>query len=192
MTVVAVGFLQNLANLLRSPADRYSPLTGRELVARKVKRLVVMGGRFPTDPELLDFNLSDGPYQDGRTAQAVIETWPTEIIFSGSEIGDDIFTGSRLAASLPTNPVAKAYDLYPGTNDHGERQSWDLTAVLYAVRPSAELWDVRGDRHLAVDADGTHAWLAGAVTPPRAFLVERVAPERVKNTLDALLAQPPR
>lgn len=165
VTVVAVGFLQNLANLLRSPGDRHSPLTGRELVARKVEKLVVMGGRYPTDPELTDFNLSDGPYRDGRTARAVIEAWPTEIVFSGSEIGDEIYTGSRLVASLPENPVARAYDLYPGTNELGERRSWDLTAVLYAVRPEAGLWNLRSDRQLVVDDDGSHAWLPGAVTP---------------------------
>jgi len=130
VTVVTVGFLENLATLLRSPADRHSPLSGRELVAQKVERLVVMGGRYPPDPELRDFNLSDGPYRDGRTAGWVIESWPTEIIFSGSEIGDGIRTGSRLAESLPENPVARAYELFPGTNKLGDRASWDLTAVL--------------------------------------------------------------
>jgi hypothetical protein len=191
VTVVTVGFLENLAALLRSPADRHSPLSGRELVARKVERLVVMGGRYPPDPELKDFNLSDGPYRDGRTAGWVIESWPTEIIFSGSEIGDGILTGSRLAESLPANPVARAYELFPGTNSRGERSSWDLTAVLYAVRPDAGLWRLRSDKHLVVSADGSHAWRPGAVSPRRAFLVEKVPPERIKNLLDALLAQAP-
>lgn len=191
VTVVTVGFLQNLAGLLRSPADRHSPLGGRDLVARKVERLVVMGGRYPPDPELKDFNLSDGPYRDGRTAQQVIESWPTEIVFSGSEIGDGILTGSRLAESLPENPVARAYELFPGTNKFGERPSWDLTAVLYAVRPDAGLWQLRSDKHLVVNPDGSHAWRPGAATPHRAFLVEKVPPERIKSLLDALLAQAP-
>ena len=38
VTVVTVGFLQNLADLLRSPPDRHSPLSGRDLVTQKVKK----------------------------------------------------------------------------------------------------------------------------------------------------------
>ena len=47
VVIVAVGPLRNLANLLKSAPDKHSPLDGRTLVARKVKRLVVMGGNFP-------------------------------------------------------------------------------------------------------------------------------------------------
>ena len=191
VTVVTVGFLQNLADLLRSPPDRHSPLNGRDLITRKVKNLVVMGGYYPPELELTSFNLSDGPDRDGRTAQRVIETWPTEIVFSGSEIGSSIMTGSVLEESLPENPVARAYELYPGTNDHGERASWDLTAVLYAVRPDAGLWQVRRDRHIEVFRDGTVTWHPGSVSPGRAFLVEKVAPERIEDLLDELLARPP-
>ncbi len=192
VTVVTVGFLQNLADLLRSPPDRHSPLSGRDLINRKVKKLVVMGGYYPPDLELTSFNLSDGPDRDGRTAQRVIETWPTEIVFSGSEIGSNIMTGSVLEESLPENPVARAYELYPGTNNHGERASWDLTAVLYAVRPDAGLWQVRRDRHIEVSPDGTVTWRPGSVNPGRAFLVEKVAPERIEKMLDKLLARAPR
>ena len=192
VTVVTVGFLQNLADLLRSSPDRHSPLSGRDLITRKVKKLVVMGGYYPPELELTSFNLSDGPDRDGRTAQRVIETWPTEIVFSGSEIGSGVMTGSVLEKSLPENPVARAYELYPGTNNHGERASWDLTAVLYAVRPDAGLWRVRRDRHIEVFPDGTVTWHPGAVNPGRAFLVEKVAPERIEKMLDALLARAPR
>jgi len=192
VTVVTVGFLQNLADLLRSPPDRYSPLGGRELVARKVDKLVVMGGRFPADPEKTEFNLSDGPYRDGRTAQQVIESWPTEMVFSGSEIGEDIMTGSVLGESLPENPVARAYELYPGTNNYGERASWDLTAVLYAVRPDAGFWNLRREHRLEVLASGDHVWHSEAANPRHSFLVEKVAPERIEQILDELLARAPR
>ena len=39
VTVLSLGFATELAKLLDSPADDISPLTGRELVARKVKTL---------------------------------------------------------------------------------------------------------------------------------------------------------
>ena len=47
MVILAVGPLRNMANLLRSPPDDVSPLDGTALVAKKVKRLDVMGGNYP-------------------------------------------------------------------------------------------------------------------------------------------------
>ncbi|GHU61146.1 hypothetical protein FACS1894123_00060 [Bacteroidia bacterium] len=47
VVVVTVGFLTNLAALLQSPPDQYSPLNGKQLVSQKVKHLVSMAGVFP-------------------------------------------------------------------------------------------------------------------------------------------------
>ena len=108
VTVVAVGFSLNLADLLASSPDANSPLDGRALVAQKVKQLVYMGTKVeedPTKPLRPDFNLGDGPYQDSRTSQRVLGAWPTDIVFIGGEIGDSIMTGSSLRAQLPENPV---------------------------------------------------------------------------------------
>src|SRR5205814_1422041 len=48
VVVVAVGYEENLSNLLHSAPDSISPLAGPELVAQKVKTLVIMGGRYPS------------------------------------------------------------------------------------------------------------------------------------------------
>lgn len=185
VTVVAVGFSLNLANLLASAPDALSPLDGRALVARKVKRLVYMGGMVRgTRP---DFNLGDGPYRDGNRARRVLASWPTEIVFAGAEIGRGIMTGSSLRAHLPDNPVARAYDLYPGTNVNGERPSWDLTAVLYAVRGGGDFWRVVKDEHLTISADGTTRWRAGAVNPARHRLEQTGRSRDVEGTLEGLL-----
>ena len=47
MTLISVGFLDNLAALLNSTADAYSSLSGRDLVKQKVKELVIVGGMYP-------------------------------------------------------------------------------------------------------------------------------------------------
>jgi hypothetical protein len=47
VTIVAVGPVVNLKDLLDSTADAESSLSGTELVAKKVKELVVMGGGYP-------------------------------------------------------------------------------------------------------------------------------------------------
>src|SRR5512133_3369033 len=51
VTIVTVGFLTNLANLLDSKADDISNLAGGELVSKKVKLLVSMAGTFPSGRE---------------------------------------------------------------------------------------------------------------------------------------------
>jgi inosine-uridine nucleoside N-ribohydrolase len=78
VTIVTVGFLTNLSNLLKSQPDGISPLNGAELVSRKTKRLVSMAGRFPAGRE---FNI----YMDSIASEYVFKNWPGEVIFTGFE-----------------------------------------------------------------------------------------------------------
>ena len=49
--ISSIGFLSNLANLIISPLDSISPLSGVDLVAKKVRGVAVMGGGYLTHPE---------------------------------------------------------------------------------------------------------------------------------------------
>src|SRR5262249_29546666 len=89
VTISATGPLATLARLLDSPADGASPLAGRDLVARKVALLSVMGGRYPEGKE---WNFE----QDPAAAARIVRDWPAPILFSGFEIGARIFSGRRL------------------------------------------------------------------------------------------------
>ena len=46
VVIFSTGFVTNLSRLLQSGGDEYSPISGVELVRRKVKALYVMGGHF--------------------------------------------------------------------------------------------------------------------------------------------------
>ena len=95
--------MTNLDNLLKSKSDNISHLTGKELVIRKVKRLVAMAGRFPEGKE---FNI----YMDSVASKFVFENWPGEIIFTGFEIGSEIHTGLKLIkADLQNSPVKDVF-----------------------------------------------------------------------------------
>ena len=76
MTIVTVGFLTNLTNLLDSKPDKISNLSGGELISKKVKILVSMAGRFPSGKE---FNV----YIDSAASKKVFENWPGKVIFTG-------------------------------------------------------------------------------------------------------------
>jgi inosine-uridine nucleoside N-ribohydrolase len=153
VTIVTVGFLTNLNNLLKSKADNISPFTGKELVIKKVKRLVSMAGRFPEGKE---FNI----YMDSVASKYVYENWPGEIIFTGFEIGSEIHTGLKLIKSdIKNSPVKDVFriSIPLSPEDKGGRMSWDETAVLIGVYGTDGFFDiVRGK--IIVNTDGSNKW----------------------------------
>jgi hypothetical protein len=182
VTVVSVGFLCNLRELLESPADGDSPLPGLELVKKKVKKLVVMGGAYPSGQE---WNFSGNG--TGPDAAFVVEKWPTPILFSGFEIGQGIQTGVQIQYAPANDPVRRAYELF---NHFQGRSSWDLTAVLAAVRDPKLYWDIKEDGYNQVGQDGKNVW---SPTPNRghSYLVTRVPQSDMGAILDKLMTLPP-
>ncbi len=185
VVMVSVGQLANFANLLKSPADDFSDQDGTALVRRKVKAWVCMGGKIPEGREA---NLVN----DGAAAAYAIAHWPTPIIFSGFEIGKDIKTGAALKRVAKTSPVRRAFELFNGLRD---RESWDQTAVLFAVRGLDggldDYWDVEKAGYLHVDEDGANQWRS---TPDKshAYLVQKMDPKKIAEVIEELMLRQPR
>ncbi|MCH5719039.1 nucleoside hydrolase [Niabella hibiscisoli] len=154
ITVIAVGFLTNLSDLLHSPADKISPLTGKELVEKKVKHLVSMAGRFPSGRE---FNV----YKDTVSAAYAIQNWPTPVYFSGWEIGNEVHTGLNLSQNkkISRSPVKDVYArcIPMAPIDSSGRMSWDQTAVLAGVRGAANYFNTVRGRFVLLD-NGKNVW----------------------------------
>jgi len=153
VTIVTVGFLTNLGNLLKTLPDSLSPLSGKDLITKKVRRLVSMAGKFPQGRE---FNI----FQDSTSSKYVFENWPTEIIFTGFEIGSNIFTGTRLINTVNRyNPVRDVYriSMRQSEGDRNGRMSWDQTAVLIAVYGTELFFDTRRGK-IIVNDDGSNSW----------------------------------
>jgi inosine-uridine nucleoside N-ribohydrolase len=154
VTIVTIGFLTNLCNLLKSVPDEFSYLNGKDLISEKVKLLVSMAGRFPEGRE---FNI----YIDSVSSKYVYENWPGEIIFTGFEIGWEIRTGLRLiGSSVQNSPVKDVFSIsIPlSPEDKDGRMSWDETAVLIGVYGTAGFFDTRRGTIL-VRTDGTNSWM---------------------------------
>lgn len=153
VTIVTVGFLTNLSNLLNSQPDIYSPLSGKELIKKKVKNLVSMAGRFPEGKE---FNV----YMDSTASINVFNAWPGEIVFTGFEIGWEIRTGLRLMKmDVTDSPVRDVFriSIPMSAEDKDGRMSWDETAVLIGVYGTEGFFDtVRGK--IIVNPDGSNSW----------------------------------
>ncbi len=124
VTIVQVGFSTNLAALLASPADV-------ALVREKVALVVAMAGNFADGAAEYNVRI------DVESAKAVFDKWPTPIVFSGFEIGRDLLFPSgaieRDFAWATPQPVVESYRAYKKMPY--DRPTWDLTAVLEAVRP---------------------------------------------------------
>lgn len=190
VTLVSVGFLNNLRDLLDTPADATSPLTGEALVKRKVRQWVCMGGKFPKGR----FDDGNGEYNvmyDTSGSVRAIHDWPTPVVFTGFEIGARIKTGGRLRNLPEPNPIRLAYLHYTGLEP---RESWDQTAALFAVRGAGECWTLSDPglclMHQRVP-HGYNDWIPHPQGNHR-YLVSRMPADDVARIIEDLMIAPPR
>ncbi len=189
VTIVSTGFLCNLRDLLDSAPDESSPLDGEALVKQKVKQWVCMGGIFPGGR----FPDGGGEYNlmwDTAASVRAVNDWPTPVVFSGFEIGARIKTGSRLRETSAKNPVRACYQYYNGLNP---RESWDETAVLFAVRGAQDYWELSEPGYCLMHARVTHGynqWIPSEHGPHH-YLVEKKSPEEMSRLIEDLMIQAP-
>ena len=207
ITISSIGFMSNLAGLLASKPDKYSKLNGHDLVAKKVKQIAWMGGQYPnsTNNPLktgVEWNMGGGfSTETGPWSAASVNGWPSNVpvVFSGFEMGVQIFTGAPLAgrccnaaigcgqecaphpAPLPpavnacqpvTNPCRAAFESYHTFDPNcPPRQSWDPATTLFAVRGAGTFWSERATGYNVVLPNGGNAWVDDGKSHNRSYLV---------------------
>jgi len=183
VTICVVGPQRLLADLLISTGDQISKLSGKELVKKKVSKLVSMGAEYPAGNE---WNIRICP--DG--AQLVAKEWPTPIYYSGFEIGKAIMTGERLITETPANnPVRVSFETNPMVDKNKNRHSWDETAVLFAVRGLKDYWTMKSGT-LKIADDGKNAWSAEGKN--HFYLVAKKPAEEMKKIIEDMMVAPPK
>lgn len=131
VSIVSVGFVTCLSQLLESEPDAYSVLNGVDLVRQKVKCLYIQGGRFG-EAEEGDFNFAQGI----GFAQTFFRLWPNEvdIIFNPMETGQSVeYAPEQVIADIDwtdTHPIKQVYLKY--NCDTGQKM-WDAMSVINAV-----------------------------------------------------------
>lgn len=183
--IVTVGFLTNLSYLLKSPADEYSSLSGKELVKQKVKQLVCMAGSFPGGSE---FNVN----RDAAASQFVFTNWETPVLFSGVEIGSKIKTGLPLVNNrmIKNSPIKDVFRICIPLDpqDSAGRMSWDETAVLVAIKGYKPWWGIKKGR-IIVAENGSNTW--SKKSSRHSFLVEARSPAVVEELINKLIMHQP-
>ena len=123
--IISTGTLSNLQELLQSPADSISPLTGLQLVTAKVGTLWMTGGAWPSGSE---YNLITNP----SAASYVFANWPGKIVMNGSGPMQNVPSGAGAVGNLPAaDPVSVAAAAYAGGT--GGRPSWDPATAYIAI-----------------------------------------------------------
>jgi inosine-uridine nucleoside N-ribohydrolase len=185
VTIVTIGFLTNLSNLLNTGSDEYSRLNGIALVAKKVKLLVCMAGRFPSGYE---FNVM----KDAKASQNAFSTWPTQIILSGFEVGAKILAGLPLIhnGAIKNDPVRDVFriSIPLAKEDSLGRKSWDETAVLVAARGYSAFYTLHQGRMKVAD-DGKNDWDDNG--NGQAYLVEKADHKEVEGLINELIMHEP-
>lgn len=212
VVIIEVGYSTNLARLLDSPPDAISPMGGRQLVARKVRQLVIMAGSFrqmtasdtarpkgfpKQEPE---FNLM----VDVPSAQALFAKWPTRIVATGVEVGAGMLYPPESILDdygyVKDHPIAQTYRAFceerravrPSLTCPHAHGTFDLTAVLYTARPHRDYFSLSTPGRITVLDDGSSHFEEVVGGMHHYLLVNEEQKGRTLEAMVMLTSQPPR
>ena len=164
VTYLTIGHTQGLYALLNSESDEISPLSGMDLVKKKVKRWVALGA--------LGANNQEGHYRQdwnfyrNDTApftEYLVKNFPNEVYFINA--GSKVLTGASLEQTPKGNIVRDAYEtwlentLQKKLSD--QRPSWDLAAVYFAVEGLGDFLEMEDKGWLDFDQNKGSFWIKG-------------------------------
>jgi inosine-uridine nucleoside N-ribohydrolase len=189
VVLVVTGFSTNLARLLESGPDEHSPMPGRALVVRKCRLLSIMAGMYSPGNNHREYNI----VTDLPSARKVFAEWPTPIVASGFEIGTAIqfpaVAVERDFRYVKHHPLREAYNAF--MEMPYDRPAWDLTSVLYAVRPDREYFGLSEPGEIQIGEEGTTWFVPSPDGRHRYLTVNDHQITRVQEALVQLASQPP-
>lgn len=195
VVLVQVGFFTNYARLLDSGSDEHSPLAGKDLIEAKVARLVIMAGAFQTidhKTRHLEYNV----VKDIPAAQKIADEWPTEVVWSGFEIG--------IHSTYPWESVVEDYEYLENhllkesylawvRNPPHDRPTWDLSCVIYATYPDRGYFYRSPRGSVLVDESGRTDFQPDEKNGNDVYLIMSDAQAaRLREAYVQLCTQPPR
>ncbi|QDV32004.1 ribonucleoside hydrolase RihC [Planctopirus ephydatiae] len=185
--VVAIGPLTNIRDLLESRPDEHSPLHGRELVAAKVRLLVVMAGDF-SKPKA-EFNI----FSDSIAAAKVFNDWRGEVVVCPFEMGEWMHYPEMSLEKdfrVPERHPLLVADLATFGGKRNGFMAWDLVAVLHAIRPDRDYFNMSKPGKIDLDSENVTRLKEDNEGKHR-YLIPRGGPERVREAITSLASQPP-
>ena len=181
VTIVVIGMLNNIAELLKSEADDISMYSGLELVEKSVKKMYVMGGNF-ADLTYAEYNIKC----DVESARFVSENFPRLIVYCGFETGCNIITGKQLKDADENHPVRMAYYLHGKRLDKNLmlRFSWDPITVYCAVRQNNPFYKESKKLKIGFNQNGCVKLDDGGKD---CYIIQNAADTEIENEIDRFL-----
>jgi len=170
-------FDQNCVVVLAGPATnlvRAMNLPGtKDWIAKKVRYLVMS-----------DFEMNSKI--DPAAARQLFAEWPTAVFVSGSELGLAMpFPGASLDKEFAWSQAHPVVDAYRAAKQMPyDAGTWDVTAVLQAVRPGEKYFKLSEPGSAKVSDDGRAEFVYSSVGKHRQFTVD---PEQKDRAMQAMV-----
>lgn len=182
ITIYAAGPLFTFPALFESPGDQHSPLTGMELLKKKVKEFVFMGGWFPNSSDSPWYGSTGAEYNwwamgsknTTKTTLEAIVAMEKPVTYVGAAQGPRILVGKEMAARLGReNPTTESYYQFkrtaeiPEDSEDGspvlkfDNPAFDDIALFYAVEGGVGQYFDRVRGRIQVDEKGANTWVVG-------------------------------
>ncbi|MEE9438898.1 MAG: hypothetical protein V3V14_07860 [Saprospiraceae bacterium] len=162
VTYITIGHTKGLYELLVSKADSISPMTGKELVNKKIKRWVALGGLRASNKE--GYYSKDWNFFFNGTViytKYLIENFNRPIYFVDG--GSNVMTGKSLINTPKDNIVRKSYEIWLENIEQkkleDQRPSWDIVTVFYAVEGLGSYFKMLANGYLNFDIEKGCKWL---------------------------------
>lgn len=139
VVIATVGFSTTIADLLKSGPDKYSNLTGMELVEKKVEFFSIMAGEFVIK-DYAEYNV----WNDLEASSYFFANSPVPMVFTPWTLGEQIqYPGKSIAEDYTwaeANPMVEGYKAY--LQMPYDRPTWDVIAAYYACDPTAPVFQL--------------------------------------------------
>ena len=147
VTIMLTGIPSTIANLLTSDADQYSPLSGVELVRRKVKRLYFMATKLEPGNEQ-EVSAGYNRMMHPEAARTLIQLWPDEVdvILSPSAVGNMVeYAPEQVISDIDWTDIHPIKQVYMRYDCNTGQRMWD---------PMLPLQEIEGEDLIALSPRG--------------------------------------
>src|SRR5262249_19740846 len=130
---------------------------------------------------------------DIPAAKKLFAEWPTPIVASGYEVGKDLlYPASSIEKDFAwsqAHPIVDAYRAYKAMPY--DAPTWDLTSVLYAVRPQEGYFKVSEPGTISVLDDGRTKFTPSPDGKHRYLISDPAQKERIVKTFTEIVSAKP-
>jgi inosine-uridine nucleoside N-ribohydrolase len=178
--VVLAGPATNVVKVLDLPGVK-------ELIARKVRFLSMMGGAHPEGPP--EFHVK----ADIGAARKLFAEWPTPIVASGQEVGETlVFPASSIEKDFAWSANHPVVDAYRASKAMPyDAPTWNMTSALYAVRPQEGYFELSAPGTISVLDDGRTRFTPSPEGKHRYLILVPAQKERIIRTFVEIASAKP-